>query len=255
MVAAGMRTQNGKRMRLAALTTVTCAALCAAGPGAGSGASLFRQSGSQGPLIALQQDGGTGAPRSPGSLFSGAEGASLFAPWPDRPHSRGLLLRAGADPQAAALRHLIALAEAGPLGYDAVQHGARAAPPARPTEMTLAQIYAWIERTPGQPHAIGRYQFIPATLRRLAKRLALAPETVFSPGVQDRLADLLLAEAGLADFREGRIARHQFMLGLAKIWAGLPTAEGTSYYHGVAGNRATLTWTRFEAEMARIFPG
>jgi len=44
------------------------------------------------------------------------------------------------------------------------------------------------------------------------------------------------------------------MNNLAKIWAGLPNSTGKSYYHGHAGNRATMTWARFRAEMEKIFP-
>ena len=44
------------------------------------------------------------------------------------------------------------------------------------------------------------------------------------------------------------------MHNLARIWAGLPTASGRSHYHGHAGNRATMTWARFESAMAPIFP-
>ena len=76
----------------------------------------------------------------------------------------GPLYLAGST-SAAKLRSLIALAEAGAAGYDAVQYAARIKPPKRPTQMTLADIIRWIEDTPGQHHAIGRYQIIPSTLR------------------------------------------------------------------------------------------
>ena len=121
--------------------------------------------------------------------------------------------------------------------------------------MTLAEIEAWTRATPGQPHAIGRYQFIPATLRRLVREEGLSPATMFTPAVQDRLGDRLLAEAGLAEAMTGRLPRRTFMHNLAKIWAGLPTATGRSHYHGYAGNAATMTWAEYEAEMARILPG
>ena len=150
---------------------------------------------------------------------------------------------------------LIARAEAGKKGYDAVQYGARIKPPLPPTAMTVQQIYDWIDDTPGQPHAIGRYQFIPATLRRLMQRLKIDPRSPFSPHVQDRLADQLLVEAGLQRFLAGDLPRHAFMNNLAKIWAGLPNDTGKSHYDGYAGNKATMTWAHFDAEMARIFPG
>ena len=206
--------------------------------------------------------------RAGGSLFAGTAGRSLFAPYPVR--QRGLQGAAPRLPdgnQAAALtipatggaadrvRHLIAAAEAGKAGYDAVNYGARIRPQRPPTAMTLAEIEAWIAATPGQPHAIGRYQFIPATLRRLVAMKGLHAGTRFTPQVQDALADILLVEAGFNDLQRGAIQRRTFMNNLAKIWAGLPNSSGQSHYHGYAGNRATLTWARFEAEMATIFPG
>lgn len=194
------------------------------------------------------------------SLFSGQSGNSFFRPYPVRdrspqPARGGVPLRLSTGGVAAAIRDLIASVEAGPLGYDAVQYGARIRPGRPPTSMTIAEIYAWIDATPGQPHAIGRYQFIPPTLRRLVRSLGIDPQTRFTPQVQDQLADMLLAEAGYYAFRSGAMSRADFMHNLSKIWAGLPSKSGRSYYHGYAGNRATMSWARFDAAMRRIAPG
>ena len=151
------------------------------------------------------------------------------------------------------LKALIAFAEAGPKGYDAVHVGARIKPPKRPSQMTLGQIKRWIKRTPGQPHAIGRYQFIPSTLASLMRRTGLSENTRFTPAVQDRLADVLLRDAGLDNFLAGKISRTRFMNNLARIWAGLPLHTGKSAYHGYAGNRATITLEFFRREMKKIF--
>lgn len=56
---------------------------------------------------------------------------------------------------SAAVRHVIASAEAGAKGYDAVQHGARVKPPKRPTSMTIGEIYRWIKATPASPMPSG----------------------------------------------------------------------------------------------------
>lgn len=184
-----------------------------------------------------------------GSLFRGEAGSGFFRPLPRRER------KGAAAGRIARLLDLIAEAEAGPAGYNAVQYGAVIRPPDLPSRMTIAQINAWIEATPGQPHAIGRYQFIPATLRRLVRKAGLSPTATFGPRVQDRLAHELLAEAGIGAFGRGEITREVFMLNLAKIWAGLPTASGKSYYHGYAGNAATMTWARYAATMAEIFAG
>jgi len=90
---------------------------------------------------------------APASLFVGRAGASLFAqPAPRVLHSdhRGMTSDA-----ARVIRKIIEQAESRRDGYDAVQHGARIKPPRKPTQMTVAEIYKWIDETPGQPHAIG----------------------------------------------------------------------------------------------------
>lgn len=205
----------------------------------------------------LPAPAGDGVQSRTASLFTGISERSLFAPLPAaaitaRPTDPAILPGTGA---ANRLRHLIAEAEAGRAGYDAVNHGARIKPPRRPSTMTIAEIYDWIAATPGQPHAIGRYQFIPSTLRRLVRAQGVDRGAVFSPALQDRLADQLLAEAGLGTFQRGEITRRTFMYRLARIWAGLPLPTGKSYYQGVAGNKATMSWARFEAGMMQIFPG
>lgn len=185
------------------------------------------------------------------SLFTGVAGTSLFA----RPSAPGFVQGQLDQKPMQQLRSLIAKAEAGVKNYDAVQYGASIQPDGPPTTLTVKQIFEWIDDTPGQPHAIGRYQFIPPTLKRLVKRLRIDPNTRFTPYVQDKLADVLLNEAGLALFQAGEIGRQDFMNNLAKIWAGLPNDSGKSHYHGFAGNKATMTWASFDAHMARIFPG
>lgn len=177
------------------------------------------------------------------SLFRGRSSGGMFA---------AIL---SAPPNLKQLLNLIASAEAGKADYDAVQYGATRKPPKKPTNMTIAEINAWIDATPGQPHAIGRYQFIPATLRRLVKHQGVKAQARFSPALQDQLAHQLIEEAGYSAFLAAEMPRKRFMLNLAKIWAGLPTSSGKSYYEGYAGNSASLSYAHFNAEMARIFPG
>ena len=203
------------------------------------------------PLIAARASGATG---SGGSLFTGQSIGGLFAPLPK--HTREAVVAAPLALRGTPverIRQLIQYAESRRDGYDAVQHGAVIKPRKAPTRMTIGEINRWIDDTPGQPHAIGRYQFIPPTLRSLIKRLGLPDSTRFSPDIQDRLADVLLIEAGLNSVRSGAMKRETFMHNLAKIWAGFPTANGRSYYHGYAGNKSSITWAQYDAEMRRIF--
>lgn len=135
-----------------------------------------------------------------------------------------------------------------------MQYGARIRPDQAPTRLTLGEIYDWIDATPGQPHAIGRYQFIPTTLRRLAAIHGAERRDRFSPELQDALATILLDEAGYGRFASGALEREAFMYNLARIWAGLPLPSGESYYENHAGNSATMTWARFAAGMEQIWP-
>ena len=206
-----------------------------------SGANATLLQGAE-PLFQARAPAATGP-----SLFAGPQG--LFAPITPRPPAPSPV-----GDRIGALLSLIAEAEAGAGGYDAVIHAATIRPPRVPTELTLGEIYTWIDATPSQHHAIGRYQFIPPTLRRVANALNYGPETQFTPAVQDALALVLLEEGGLTEFEGGTLDRLQFMRNLSRIWAGLPLPNGRSYYQGYAGNRATITWARFEAGMAAIWP-
>lgn len=188
------------------------------------------------------------------TLFVGRETNSLFAPYPVRQKAPIAAPLPGPRTSTALLLDLIASAEAGRDGYDAVVWAARVKPPKPPTDMTVGEIYQWIAATPNQHHAIGRYQFIPTTLKRLVRITGAGPDQPFTPAYQDRLAHILLQEAGLTQFQAREMGRVTFMNNLAKIWAGLPNASGRSHYHGIAGNRATMTWARFQSEMAVIYP-
>lgn len=212
--------------------------------------SLYRPTGPSAPVV-VRRAGVVDAVASP-SLFVGARTDGLFAPLPDAAIDAPPGL--SGTTQTAQLLSLIARAEAGSAGYDAVQYGARIRPTKPPTQMTLGEIYRWIADTPGQPHAIGRYQFIPSTLREVAATAGIGPEHRFSPAVQDRLAHVLLDRAGLNAFETGQMSRRTFMRNLARIWAGLPLPSGKSYYEGYAGNSATMSWAAFETGMGQIWP-
>lgn len=88
----------------------------------------------------------------------------------------------------------------------------------------------------------------------LTARLGLPPTARFSPDLQDRMADELIADAGLPDYLAGRIDRSAFLDGLARIWAGLPSASGRSAWHHVAGNRAGISRQTFDARFSALLP-
>lgn len=148
---------------------------------------------------------------------------------------------------------LIGFAEAGKLQYNAVHMSAKRRTPKRPTEMTLGEIFHWIRKTPGQQHAIGRYQFIPSTLVMLTDRAGVPNSLVFNRALQDKLGIMLLNDAGYQSFLNGGMTLTKFMDNLAWIWAGLPLRNGKSAYRGVAGNRATISRNFYASQMQLIF--
>ena len=208
--------------------------------------SLFLTSPVKAPAIASAAFAG----RTEGSMF--AERLAYIPDFVNAPIYDRTMPKRMHEPDVVKIRALIQEAESRRDGYDAVQHGARIKPSNRPTQMTLAEIFAWIDDTPNQPHAIGRYQFIPPTLRRVVKQVGAKPSDKFTSALQDELADVLLMEAGLNRFRTGVLDQTAFMNNLAKIWAGLPNSTGRSHYQGYAGNKASVSWTHFNAVMTGI---
>lgn len=158
-----------------------------------------------------------------------------------------------APEQLAGLLDIIGAVEAGTKGYDAVQLRARIKPPRPPSTLTLGEILDWIEATPRQQHAIGRYQIIPSTLRSLIRQMDISPETRFSPQLQDAMALRLLKDAGLRDFAAGRKTADEFMDAVAWIWAGLPLRTGRSAYHGFNGNYAVISRREYKAAFDGLF--
>ena len=160
---------------------------------------------------------------------------------------------AATDPRIGLLLSLIGSAEAGSAGYDAIHFRARVLPDKRPTEMTLQEIIDWIDATPRQNHAIGRYQIIPMTLGYLIAAEDLPLTAVFTPALQDRLAVRLIEDAGLPEFMSGQLAPADFLDSLAFVWAGLPLESGLSAYEGFAGNSATISRSSYENRFVEIF--
>ncbi|EIC23823.1 conjugal transfer protein TraG N-terminal domain-containing protein [Thiorhodovibrio frisius] len=115
----------------------------------------------------------------------------------------------------------------------------------RLTDMTLEQVQQvqqqLVAERGGSP--VGRYQILDDTLEGLIDRMGLSGQERFSPALQDRMALVLAADAGLGAWQSGRLSDETFASRLSKIWAGLPAdASGRSYHEGKAGNRALVGW-------------
>ena len=149
---------------------------------------------------------------------------------------------------------LIASVEAPNKQYNAVHLEAKVLPPALPSRLSIQEVIEWIAATPGQHHAIGRYQIIPDTFAYLIEAENIQPTALFDQEMQDRMAERLLKDAGWTKFQRGELSLGAFMDRIARVWAGFPMENGQSAYEGVAGNRAVISRKRFKEAMSAIFP-
>ena len=114
-------------------------------------------------------------------------------------------------------------------------------------EMTIEEVL-WLQR--GSVYAVGRYQFIPSTLRMAVKWAGLSWSTKFTNETQNKLFCALLKHKrpAIGEYLMGRGSLGEALVALAKEWASIEYHAGRGYYDGIGGNRAHVT--RHEATIA-----
>lgn len=80
--------------------------------------------------------------------------------------------------------------------------------------------------------AIGRYQIVRTTLRKIKEQLNLSDGELFNEEMQDRMACYLLGGRGIDLYLKGRMTENTLINNLAKEWASLPTTKDRGYYGG-----------------------
>ncbi|MCC5780532.1 hypothetical protein H7H48_15835 [Nitratireductor sp. B36] len=104
------------------------------------------------------------------------------------------------------------------------------------TAMTLREVDALQTRMLKHPankwnsSAVGRYQIVRTTLRKIKKALQLTDDMKFDQKLQDHMCLHLLEGRGLSKYLTGKLSEDAFMTNLAKEWASIPTPNGTGYY-------------------------
>ena len=78
--------------------------------------------------------------------------------------------------------------------------------------------------------ALGRYQIVRTTLRKLKKTFGLGDSAKFDEGMQDYLCLQLLNGRGLQRYLNGTMSEDAFLNELAKEWASIPTTAGVGHY-------------------------
>jgi len=158
--------------------------------------------------------------------------------------------------------------ESGRFGYDAwfgkgTSRGP-VSPPKAPTKMTVDEILLWQNtHNPEGPEttAIGAYQIVDQpnarTLSGLKRTMGLTGDELFTPELQDRMAEQLMKRRGLDSFLTGGIDGETFANRIAREWASLPVlkedsrrgrkiAVGRSYYAGDGINKSFRGTKAFE---------
>ena len=115
------------------------------------------------------------------------------------------------------------------------------------SQMTVNEV---IQLQRWQIFAVGRYQFIPSTLRFAVRHSDVKGTDLFTPETQNKLFAVLLEHKRprIAAYIRGQYHNLNVVLNdLAKEWASIEYRWGRSYY-GYGGNRAHVS----RAEVSRV---
>jgi hypothetical protein len=102
--------------------------------------------------------------------------------------------------------------------------------------MTFAEIKALQKRMLNNPDnnlnssAVGKFQFISATLARMQSKLGISDDALFDKANQTSMAVELLKERGLNEFKSGEQSLESFQNSIAKEWASIANTDGVSQY-------------------------
>lgn len=97
--------------------------------------------------------------------------------------------------------------------------------------------------------ALGRYQIVRKTLRKLKTDLKLSGTLLYDKGLQDRFGVELMRGRGIDIWLAGDMSEDALINALAKEWASLPTTSGFGHYDG---QRASVSVVRVRQVLAEI---
>jgi hypothetical protein len=134
------------------------------------------------------------------------------------------------------------------------------------TAMTIAEVLNWQRNFVRMGHpssAVGKYQFMPATLGTLRDHGIVSNQDTLDERTQDKLAVALMNGRGLKQFLAKTLSAEDFGVNLAMEWASMPVPKnvlrptkgggavlvhtGQSYYAGDGLNKALVPVDKFMA--------
>lgn len=104
-------------------------------------------------------------------------------------------------------------------------------------------------------YAVGRYQFIPSTLRWAVAMSGVDRLDMFTPETQDKLAVALIMykrPAVGAYIRGDHNLEGWAMNEMAKEWASIEWRDGRGFYDHIGGNRAHISRTELSAVLQTV---
>lgn len=117
---------------------------------------------------------------------------------------------------------------------------------------TVAQV---MEMQRKNLYAVGRYQFIPSTLRFAVRHSQVDELDMFTPEVQDKLmaALILYKRPAVGAFLRGDHDLEGWALNeMAREWASIEYRYGRGYYDHVGGNRAHISRSEVSSVLREI---
>jgi len=106
-----------------------------------------------------------------------------------------------------------------------------------------------------QVYAVGRYQFIPSTLRFAVRHSSVEELDMFTPETQDRLMAALIfyKRPAVGAYLRGEHELIGWALNeLAKEWASIEYRNGRGFYDHIGGNRAKIARTEVSTVLQEI---
>lgn len=106
-----------------------------------------------------------------------------------------------------------------------------------------------------QVYAVGRYQFIPSTLRWAVNHSSVNELDMFTPEVQDTLMATLIVykRPAVGAYLRGDHNLLGWALDeLAKEWASIEYRNGRGFYDGIGGNRAKISRAQISTVLQNI---
>ena len=160
------------------------------------------------------------------------------------------------EPMHVQLKLLADLLARGEGDYNSVNRGWAGDTPGGIKRLTGSSFAAYtvkqvVDMQRGWLHAVGRYQFIPRTMRFAVDSSSVSYSDKFTPEVQDRLmAALVLYKRPIifAYLQSSHDNIGAALRALAREWASVEYSYGRGYYDYVGGNRASIS----RAEAAKV---